>query len=107
MKFLRGRFLRKQLKDIDGLTPLDSQRRQDSWEGVRDLVNKYLQKTDGKFSTRGVNKDFEIVKSVFEKGSKEVRGALNELASIRPETPISEPPGPFLTSLSVGQEQKA
>ncbi|OGP63067.1 MAG: Dynamin family protein [Deltaproteobacteria bacterium RBG_13_49_15] len=101
MKLLRRRFLRKQLKNIDGLTPLDSQRRQDSWEGVRDLVNKYLQKTGGKFSTRGVNKDFEIVKSVFEKGSKEVREALNELASIRPETPISEPPGPFLASLSM------
>jgi hypothetical protein len=107
MKFLRRRFLRKQLKHLDELTVLDNQRRQDSWNAVRELVEKYLKKTSGKFSTAGVRKDFEKVKAVFEKGSKEVREALNELAALPPAVPITESPGPFLASLTAHHEQKS
>ncbi|MEW5909168.1 MAG: dynamin family protein [Thermodesulfobacteriota bacterium] len=107
MKFFRRRFLRKQLRNLDELTTLDNQRRHDSWNAVRELVEKYLKKTSGQFSTAGVKKDFEKVKAVFEKGSKEVREALNELAALPPSAPITDPPGPFLASLTAHHDHSS
>jgi hypothetical protein len=76
-------FHAKQLKQYDGLTSLKNQTREDSWQAVRDLVRKYLEKTGGRFSYGRVKKEYVSVNNVFEKGSREVREALNELSTIR------------------------
>ncbi len=105
MPLLRDRFHRKALADVDTLTPKENQSRRDTWEVVRKPVLNYLEKTAGRFSTATVKKDLKIVQAVFERGSKEIREALNELATLRPDVPITEPPGPFLASL-VAQEDR-
>ncbi|MBW2107120.1 MAG: dynamin family protein [Deltaproteobacteria bacterium] len=82
MRFYQSRFHRDALNNMDALTPLDNQTRRDSWENVRQLVRDYLNKTAGRFSLREVKQDFAIVCQVRDKGSKEVREALNELATM-------------------------
>ena len=87
MTFLRKRyvvkFLQKRLADLDGLTDLDNQTRQDSWQSVRDIVSRYLKKTGGIFSMGDVEYDYYSVKKVYERGTREIREALNELAAVR------------------------
>ncbi len=104
MKLFRDRFHRRTLKALDALTPKENQSRRDAWEAVRDPVFKYLKRTAGRFSTGGVRRDFDAVQAVFEKGSKEIREALNELADLRPDVPITEPPGPYLAALTAKKE---
>jgi len=77
------RFRKRQLKRLDDLTPLESQTRRDSWEAIRAIVSQYIDKTAGQFSKRELKKENESVRLVFEKGAREIREALNELAAIR------------------------
>ncbi|RLC28364.1 MAG: hypothetical protein DRH32_09275, partial [Deltaproteobacteria bacterium] len=77
------RFLDRQLTDLDGLTSLDNQARMDSWNSVRDIVLAYLKKTGGVYSMGDVEYDYFSVKKVFERGTREIREALNELTTIR------------------------
>lgn len=86
-QYFSSRFHRKRLQDIDTLTPLENQTRKDSWESIRDLVDTYLKKTKGNFPQREVKKEYDEVLAVYEKGSKEIREALNELAAIAPDEP--------------------
>jgi len=81
LKWFRSRFHRRQLKKIDALTPLDTQTRRDSWQAVRDIVYTYLEKTRGRFSGKTVSRDYAEVREVHEKGTREIREALSELAS--------------------------
>ncbi len=81
LKWFRMRFHRRQLKKIDALTPLDTQTRRDTWQGVRDVVYAYLEKTGGRFSGKLVGRDHAEVREVYEKGTREIREALSELAS--------------------------
>ncbi len=80
-KFFRNRFHRRQMKNLDDLTPLENQTRRDSWEAVRDLVARYLEKTRGRYSYGEVRRNYSVVRMVFDKGSREIREALNELAT--------------------------
>ena len=77
-----SRFNRNSLKDLDALTPLETQTRRDSWEAVRQMVDSFITKSAGSFSLREVKQDLAIVCRVRDKGSKDVREALNELASM-------------------------
>lgn len=80
-----SRFHRQTLNAIEDLTPLDNQTRRDSWESIRSLVAAYLKKTKGIFSVREVKREYEAVLTVYQKGSREIREALNELANIEPD----------------------
>lgn len=81
-KLFYRRFRKKQLKQLDVLTPLESQSRRDSWDSIHDLVSSYIEKTGGLFSKRELVSEYESVHKVFEKGAREIREALNELAAI-------------------------
>jgi hypothetical protein len=85
--FFDSKFHRKNLRNLDALTPLETQTRRDSWEAVRQLVFDFLTKSAGRFSLREVKQDLAIVCRVRDKGSKDVREALNELASM-PNKPL-------------------
>jgi GTPase SAR1 family protein len=83
MKRRGARFHSRMLKDLDNLTPLENQTRRDSWEAVKDFVYNYLEKTAGRFSLSRTKKDYVAVKLVRDKGSTEIREALNELAGLK------------------------
>lgn len=85
MRFLRSIVHRNHLKNLDNLIPLETQTRRDVWQAIRGLVYKYLQKTRGRFSLNHVRHQYESVHRLYEKGSREIRRALNELSTIRPD----------------------
>jgi len=93
LKFLTARFHRKQIKALDNLTSLDNQTRKDSWQAIKDLTLQFLEKKNGKHSLRKLKKDYRGVQDIFEKGGREIRKALKELAALKPITPIALPPG--------------
>ncbi len=84
-RFLYGRFHRKTMAALDELTPLENQTRRDSWEAVRDLVRNHLQKTKGKYQLAEVRRQYATVWGIYEKGSREIREALKEIASLPPD----------------------
>ena len=94
MRFFTSRFHRERLRDLESLTILDNQTRRDSWEAVQELVYDYLEKTGGRYALGEVKKDYATVHDVFEKGTREIREALNELATIK-----ADGPGPILSAL--------
>lgn len=100
LKFLSARFHRKQSKALDNLTPLESQTREDSWQAVKDLTLKFLNKKNSKYSLRKVKKDYNAVLGVFEKGCWGIRKALKELAKLKPGSEITEPPGAYLEAIT-------
>ncbi len=81
-RFLFDRFLKKALKNIGQLTPLQTQTRRDSWESVRELASGYLRNTNGKFSLREARREYAAVWKIYERGSKEIREALKELENL-------------------------
>lgn len=84
-RFFFKRFHKKTLRNIDHLTSLKTQTRQDSWEPVRDLVNAHLRNTHGKYSLKEVRNQYSNVWKVYQKGSQEIREALKELSNLLPE----------------------
>jgi EH domain-containing protein 1 len=83
MKRRARRLHSRMLKDLDQLTHLENQTRRDSWESVKNYVYNYLEKTGGRFSFSKTKNDYTAVKLVKDKGSTEIREALNELAGIK------------------------
>jgi EH domain-containing protein 1 len=83
--FFFNRFHKKALRNLDHLTALQNQTRLDSWEAVRSLVSSYLKKTRGRYSLRDVRNEYSLVWKAYEKGSKEIREALRELADLSPD----------------------
>jgi len=98
------RFHRSHLKQPDALIPLNTQTHQDNWQAIEGKVVAFLEKTEGRFSSGIAKKDYEAVMAVFQKGSREIREALNELADLRPGEPLTDPPGPFLASLELNKK---
>ena len=105
MKRRASRFYSRILKDLDQLTHLENQTRRDNWESVKSFVYNYLEKTSGRFSFSKIKKDYAAVKRVKDKGSTEIREALNELAGIKDDdifvldqTTISETSSPSDTA---------
>jgi len=84
------RFNRKRLAEVDSLTTIENQTRRDSWYAVKDYVFSYMRKTGGSFSLGQIRQEFNAARAVFEKGSKEIREALNELATIRHDDPSDQ-----------------
>lgn len=82
-KYTVSIFNRKRLNDLDKLTSLENQTRRDSWQSIRNTVYDYIKKTSGKFSLKKIRKEYQMVRSVCERGSREMREALNELSNIR------------------------
>ncbi len=88
------RFHRRQLARMETLTPLENQTRRDTWQHIKDTARSYLERTEGRFSTRHARQDRAAVLRVFQQGSKEIREALNELSTIRHDgpAPVDRPP---------------
>ena len=84
-RYFFKRFHKKILKNMDHLTALKTQTRQDSWDAVRDLVFTFLKNSLGRYSLRDVRYEYSQVWKVYEKGSKEIREALRELADLAPD----------------------
>ena len=95
MRFFSGRFHRDRMRDLESLTVLDNQTRRDSWESIQDLVYDYLKETGGQYALGDVKRDYAAVNGVFDKGSREIREALNELSTLK-----EDGPGPILSSLA-------
>ncbi len=87
--YLFRRFHRKLLRQLDHLTALRNQRRRDSWEAIRGLVQSILQTTQGRFSLHDVRHDYSTVWKVYQKGSQEIREALKELDGLSPDEEIA------------------
>jgi hypothetical protein len=100
-KMAQRRFHQNTLNQTDTLIDLTSQTHQDNWQAIQDKVTIFLRKSEGRFSTSTARKDQETMQTVFQKGSREIREALNELAALRPDEPVTSPPGPFLASLDL------
>jgi EH domain-containing protein 1 len=81
-RWLRRRFHREQLRQLDRLTPLRNQTRRDSWQSVRDLVYVTLKRTEGRISLKQVKAEYQAVNRIYQEGSKDIREALNELSSL-------------------------
>jgi hypothetical protein len=95
MKILVRGFLRARLHDLDNLTLLDTQTRRDSWEAIENMVHLFLEKTEGRYPLSEVKRDFQQVSDVHRKGTREIREAMFELATLR-----EKGPGPYLSSMN-------
>ncbi|MBC2712463.1 MAG: Dynamin family protein [Desulfosarcina sp.] len=84
-KYLYSRFLKKWLRQLDSLTPLPNQTRRDSWASIRDLLYVNLKNSNGLYSLSQVLSEHATVKQIHERGSREIREALKELAGISSE----------------------
>ncbi|MBW2264973.1 MAG: dynamin family protein [Deltaproteobacteria bacterium] len=82
LKYFGSKFHRNQLKDFDDLTPLGNQTRRDTWGIVRNMTYDYIKKTAGRFSFREAKRGYITVSQICDKGSKDIREALNELAKM-------------------------
>jgi EH domain-containing protein 1 len=67
---------------LDSLTPLPNQTRRDSWASIRDLLYVNLKNSNGQYSLSQVLGEHATVKQIYDKGSREIREALKELAGI-------------------------
>lgn len=83
MRWLRSRFHRDQMRHLDRLTPLRNQTRRDSWQSIRDLVYLTLKRTEGRIALKEVRNEYEAVHRIYTEGSKDIREALNELATLQ------------------------
>ncbi|MBW1896302.1 MAG: dynamin family protein [Deltaproteobacteria bacterium] len=89
-----AKFHRDLLNNLDAITPIENQTRRDSWQAIRDLAYGYLERTAGRFSLREVKQEYTAVENVRDRGCREIREALNELASTRDaEPPPTGAPG--------------
>jgi EH domain-containing protein 1 len=84
-RWLFRRFFKKTLQSLNNLTELRNQTRRDSWDSIRNLVFSHLKSTQGKFALREIRNEYSQVWKTYEKGSKEIREALRELADLSPD----------------------
>jgi energy-coupling factor transporter ATP-binding protein EcfA2 len=85
MKYMKSTFHKNILKNINQLTPLQTQTRRDSWQAVRDIAAGYIQSSRGKFSLRTIQQHYDQVHRIFTEGTREIRKALNELSTLKNE----------------------
>ncbi|MCU0614287.1 MAG: dynamin family protein [Desulfobacterales bacterium] len=86
-QLFRTSFHRKQINQIDELTPLENQTRRDVWEAVRKYVLSFLERTKGTFSLKDIKQEYTAVRQIYDEGAREIREALSELSTIRNESP--------------------
>jgi energy-coupling factor transporter ATP-binding protein EcfA2 len=85
MKYMTSAFVRKILKNIDQLTPLQTQTRRDNWQVIRENAAAYIRSSQGRFSFRTIRQQHDQVHRIFVEGTREIRKALNELSNIKNE----------------------
>ncbi len=85
-KYFRDAFHRKQIGQIDSLTPLENQTRRDVWESVKGYVVGFLERRKGQFSYPAAKREFAAVRQICDEGSREIRAALAELYTLKNET---------------------
>ena len=84
-RWLKQRFHREQLRNLDELTPLRNQTRRDSWQHVRDLVYVTLKGSDtNRVALKQLKAEYQAVHRIYREGAKDIREALNELSSLGP-----------------------
>ena len=83
MGYFSKRFHERKLADLESLTPLNTQTRRDNWDAIGHKLRAYLRRTKGQFSSSDARSAQTVVRKVCEKGTREVREALSELATIR------------------------
>jgi hypothetical protein len=106
MKHFTTGFHQNLLHDVDSLTQIENQKQRDSWEAIHDLVYVYLKKTAGKFSYRQVKREYVDVRRVRDKGSREIREALNELSTISDDEPTDTGNGLSSPLRLAGEEEQ-
>jgi GTPase SAR1 family protein len=107
LRYASSGFHRKRLNDLDSLTHIENQTRRDSWGAVRDLLFVYLKKTAGRFSLRQVKREYHEVRLVYERGSRDIREALNELSTISDDAPTgAEVDDPASAQMNETPEEK-
>lgn len=84
-RWLFRRFFKKTLQNLNHLTELRNQTRRDSWDSIRNLVFSHLKDTQGKYALREVRNEYSQIWKAYEKGSKDIREALRELADLSPD----------------------
>jgi hypothetical protein len=82
MRVFTRRQHRKLIRNMDQLTPLQNQTRRDSWESVKELARSFLEKSGGQLSLSRIRSDYDAIRLVHDKGCREIREALNELATL-------------------------
>ena len=97
-KYYLSRFHRRQMKNVDDLTPLENQTRKETWQFVKSMVLDYLKKTGGVFPAWMIKQEYAAINDIAANETREVREALNEINMIRADTPF-DPATPYLQSL--------
>ena len=87
-RWFESRFHRKRMKQLDQLTPLENQTRRDSWQAIRNFAINYLSRSGGRFALAEVKRDYADVRKVYDRGAREIREALNELANFRDDDAV-------------------
>ena len=87
-RWFESRFHRKRMKQLDQLTPLENQTRRDSWQAIRNFAINFLSRTSGRFALAEVKRDYADVSKVYDRGAREIREALNELANFRDDDAV-------------------
>jgi len=82
-KILFRKHLDNTIKDIDSLTPLETQTRKDSWQSIKNTAIRYIKRTKNTSSLWDMQADYAMVEKIHSHGAKDVREALNELSGIR------------------------
>ncbi len=97
-RYYLSRFHRRQMKNVDGLTPLDNQRRKESWQFVKSMVVDYLKRTGGLFPLWMIKQEYAAINDIANHETKEVREALNEINTVKSDRPF-DPSTPYLQAL--------
>jgi len=82
-KLMTAPFHRKILDDLDSLTPLDTQKRKDVWNAVRETAYTFLRKSGGNYPSGQVRYEYENLCKIRDQGSQIIREALNELSTAK------------------------
>jgi hypothetical protein len=90
MRYMKSVFQKNILKNINQLTPLQTQTRRDNWQAVKDFAAAYILSSKGRFPLRNIKQQHDQVRRIFMEGTREIRKALNELSAIKNEEGSTE-----------------
>jgi ribosome biogenesis GTPase A len=69
------------INKIDELTDLRTQNRKESWQAIKPFLSRYLEKSAGQNSVSQAAREFDGIRAVYERGSKEIRRAINDIST--------------------------
>ena len=70
------------VENVDVLTDVEDQTRKDSWEAVREIVRKHLEKEKGGYSLFDLKRDLSSLRKKTARASQEIREAMSEVAAL-------------------------